>query len=52
MVESGAIQPVVYKKSYSGLGDVRIALEDLEAREVYGRAVITVSSENEAKPRI
>jgi NADPH:quinone reductase len=52
MVESGAIHPVVYKKTYHGLQDVRRAMEDLDARKVYGRAVVKLSDAGEAKSRI
>jgi NADPH:quinone reductase len=52
MVESGAIHPVVYKKTYSGLQDVQRAIEDLDARKVYGRAVIKLSDVGESKSRI
>lgn len=52
MVESGAIQPVVYKETYRGLQDVPRAIEDLDARKVYGRAVVQLSDVGELKSRI
>jgi NADPH2:quinone reductase len=42
--------PVVFDKEYKGLEGVVEALEDMEARKVWGRAVVTL--EREAKPKI
>jgi NADPH2:quinone reductase len=50
MVELGAIKPVVYNKEYKGLDKVIEALEDMEARKVWGRAVVTL--ETATKPKI
>jgi hypothetical protein len=48
MVSTGAIRPVIYKKSYKGLESTVKALEDMEARKVYGRAVVTLAESSES----
>jgi NADPH2:quinone reductase len=48
MVAQGAIQPVIYKTPYQGLDSIVKALEDLEARKVWGRAVVTLSEDMES----
>ncbi|KAL1961121.1 hypothetical protein VTO42DRAFT_3066 [Malbranchea cinnamomea] len=42
LVESGLIKPIVYEKKYDGLEGVRTAMEDLQARKIYGKAVIDI----------
>ena len=54
MAEEGAIKPVVYERVYSGLKDVGKVFEDMEARRVWGRAVVGLDDESgdAAKSRI
>jgi NADPH:quinone reductase-like Zn-dependent oxidoreductase len=52
MVATGAIKPVVYKKQYQGLESIVNALEDMESRKVWGRAVVTISDIESSKSRI
>ncbi|KAI1927927.1 hypothetical protein LOZ58_005962 [Ophidiomyces ophidiicola] len=42
MLDSGAVKPVVYTKKYYGLESVRVAMEDLQARKIYGKAIIYI----------
>ncbi|EEP80007.1 predicted protein [Uncinocarpus reesii 1704] len=42
MIDSGAIKPVVYPRKYHGLDAVKVAMEDLQARRIYGKAIIYV----------
>ena len=42
MADEGAIKPVVYARPYRGLQDISKVFEDMEARKVWGRAVISV----------
>ncbi|ROT36311.1 quinone oxidoreductase [Sodiomyces alkalinus F11] len=44
LVDSGRIAPVVYDTVYDGLESVPRALNDLNARKVWGKAVITVDN--------
>jgi hypothetical protein len=48
MVNSGAIKSVVYDKPYNGLGDIQNALLDMDSHKVWGRAVVTVSQDEDA----
>ena len=52
MVERGAIKPVVYKEQYRNLESIVTALEDMESRKVWGRAVVTISDIEASKSRI
>ncbi|KAI9762789.1 MAG: hypothetical protein M4579_000141 [Chaenotheca gracillima] len=45
LLEKGFVKPTVFDKSYRGLDDVPIALRDLAARKVWGKAVVRVGSE-------
>lgn len=45
MVDEGLIKPVVYKKNYVGLDSIPRALEDMEARKTWGRALVTIAEE-------
>lgn len=44
LIESGAVKPIVYEKKYRGLERVRTAMDDLQARKVYGKAVIDIKT--------
>ncbi|EER25228.1 quinone oxidoreductase, putative [Coccidioides posadasii C735 delta SOWgp] len=46
MVGSGALKPVVYQKTYHGLDKVKVAMEDLQARKIYGKAIIYVKKQD------
>jgi NADPH:quinone reductase-like Zn-dependent oxidoreductase len=56
MIQAGALRSVVYEPEtpYIGLQDVSRALSDLHRRKVWGRAVITVATDNatQHKPKI
>jgi hypothetical protein len=52
MVATGAITPVVYKEQYRDLESIVKALEDMEARKVWGRAVVTISDIEALKSKI
>ncbi|CZT16680.1 related to quinone reductase [Ramularia collo-cygni] len=47
MLSSGKLKPIMYGK-YDGLKDIGRALQDLEARKVYGKIVVKVSDESAA----
>jgi len=51
MVESGEIKPVVYDQPYQGFQDVSRALQDMEERKVWGRAVVTIVDQNNSPLR-
>lgn len=46
MVKTGKLKPLLYG-SYHGIGDISRALKDLEDRKVYGKVVVTMSSDVE-----
>lgn len=46
LMESSSIVPVVYSEVYQGLESLPRAMEDVMARKVWGRAVISVSDED------
>jgi NADPH2:quinone reductase len=45
MWESGLLRPTVYEQEYIGLDSVKRAMKDLQARKVWGKAVIRLDSE-------
>ena len=47
LIEEGRIKPVVFDEEYSGLESVPRALEDLEERKVWGKAVVQVDDSRE-----
>ncbi|EEQ84432.2 alcohol dehydrogenase [Blastomyces dermatitidis ER-3] len=47
LIKSNAVKPVTFEKRYRGLSEVRNAMSDLQARKIYGKAVIYVD-ENES----
>lgn len=49
MWESGKLRPTVYDKEYRGLDSVVCAMKDLEARRVWGKAVIVMEHEERSK---
>lgn len=51
LVDSGQIQPVIYKEEYRGLETMSKALEDAKDHKAWGRAVLRVddNAENELK---
>lgn len=51
LVDSGQIQPVIYKEEYRGLEAMSKALEDAKDHKAWGRAVLRVddNAENELK---
>ncbi|PGH23718.1 hypothetical protein AJ80_02146 [Polytolypa hystricis UAMH7299] len=42
LIAKGLVKPIIFEKKYHGLENVRTAMEDLQARKVYGKAVIRV----------
>ena len=48
--ESGKLRPTVYDEEYRGLDSVVRAMKDLEARRVWGKAVIVM--EHEERPKL
>lgn len=44
LIDSGTVKPVVYEKKYRGLENVRTAMEDLQARKIYGKAIIDIKT--------
>jgi NADPH2:quinone reductase len=42
MADEGAIKPVVYDRPYRGLKDIARVFENMEARKVWGRAVVSL----------
>ncbi|KAL6702680.1 transcription elongation factor spt5 [Coniothyrium glycines] len=47
LVEAGKIQPVIYKERYQGLKAIPRALEDAKSHKSWGRAILTISEEEE-----
>ncbi|PVH97631.1 zeta-crystallin [Periconia macrospinosa] len=47
LVDCGKVGPVVYERSYDGLGEVARALLDVREHKTWGRAVVKVRSEGE-----
>lgn len=47
LIRSGAVKAVTFEKRYRGLSEVRNAMVDLQARKIYGKAVIYID-ENES----
>jgi len=52
MIESRTLRPTVYDKHYHSLKSVREAMQDLAARHVWGKAVITLNSRSQARANI
>jgi NADPH2:quinone reductase len=44
MIHTGKVKPIVFHKRYYGLDDVRKAMADLQAKKVYGKAVIDLKT--------
>ncbi|OJD28189.1 hypothetical protein ACJ73_00400 [Blastomyces percursus] len=42
LVNSNAVKPVTFEKRYRGLSEVHSAMSDLQARKIYGKAVIYI----------
>ncbi|KAK2808027.1 hypothetical protein FQN50_005109 [Emmonsiellopsis sp. PD_5] len=49
LIEAGAIKPVTYEKSYHGLSSVEDAMADLQARKIYGKAVISIEENGKGR---
>lgn len=49
LIASHSIKPVIYRKRYYGLGAVREAMEDLQLRRVYGKAMIYINTDSASK---
>ncbi|PGH03331.1 hypothetical protein AJ79_07409 [Helicocarpus griseus UAMH5409] len=49
LIESGAVKPATFEKRYRGLSEVRIAMADLQAKKIYGKAVIHVDENENGK---
>jgi NADPH2:quinone reductase len=47
MIHTGKVMPIVFHKRYYGLDDVRKAMADLQAKKVYGKAVIDLNFEKD-----
>ena len=45
MIHEGLIRPCVYEHVYKGLSSVSNALNDLAARKIWGKGVITISDD-------
>ncbi|KAH8682608.1 hypothetical protein BX600DRAFT_544949 [Xylariales sp. PMI_506] len=58
LIEDGKIRPTMFDHEYKGLHSVATALEDINARKVWGKAIIQVDVDEEggdstdAKPRL
>ncbi|KAK7540816.1 uncharacterized protein J3D65DRAFT_644664 [Phyllosticta citribraziliensis] len=46
LISQNKIRPVVYKQVYGGLDSVPKALQDVDERKIWGRAVVSVSEED------
>lgn len=49
MWESGLLKPTVYDRQYKGLESVKTAMKDLQARKVWGKAVVFLDGEKEVE---
>lgn len=49
MWESGLLKPTVYDRQYKGLESVKAAMKDLQARKVWGKAVVLLDGENDVE---
>ncbi|KAK0113611.1 hypothetical protein ONS95_013856 [Cadophora gregata] len=47
--ESGKLNPTIYNEEYQGLESVVRAMKDLEARKVWGKAVVVMGQEDRPK---
>jgi hypothetical protein len=47
LVESGKIQPVIYKEDYWGLEAVPKALKDAQRHKAWGRAILRINEDAE-----
>lgn len=47
LVDSGKIQPVIYKEEYQGLEAVSRALQDAKDHKAWGRAILRVDDKAE-----
>lgn len=47
LVESGKIQPVIYKEEYRGLEAVPKALQDAKDHKAWGRAILRIDERAE-----
>ena len=45
MIHEGLIEPRVYEHVYKGLSTVPNAFNDLAARKIWGKAVVTISED-------
>ncbi|KAF2273734.1 NAD(P)-binding protein [Westerdykella ornata] len=52
LVDAGKIRPVIFRdRTYRGLGELPVALDDLHSRRVWGRAVLEVPSPPEREEK-
>ncbi|KAH7025505.1 zeta-crystallin [Macrophomina phaseolina] len=47
LIDAGAIAPIVYYKHYVGLQAIPAAMTDVKNRKVWGRAVVSISNEDD-----
>lgn len=51
LIKKSLLKPTVFEKEYRGFESVVLAMKDLAARKVWGKAVIMIGHEND-KPRL
>jgi len=44
MLEAGQLRPTVFEREYKGLESIVTAMKDLQARKVWGKAVVLLDS--------
>ena len=49
--ENGLLEPTIFDREYKGLDSVVVAMKDLSARKVWGKAVVLLDSQDN-KPRL
>lgn len=52
MLDKGLVKPTVFNRKYRGLESVVKALQDLSARRVWGKAVVTVEDSPSSTSRL
>ena len=52
LVQSGKVDSILYDTLYDGLDNVKQGLLDLEGRKTWGKAVVRVRKEDEARAKL
>ncbi len=49
LVDNGGIRPVIYPETYRGLEEVPRAMDDMQSKKVWGRAILRIDEDAEAQ---